>query len=101
MLNRMSGVESTVYSCNCLIRHQLCQASCLRPLQVVLASTSLGSHVEVYLILLTGHWNHSFWWRQLAPTGTRETNYERSASPELKEAIAVRFGSVDNLKEVS
>lgn len=46
-----------------------------------------------------GHWNHSFWWRQLAPAHSKETNYERSASPELKQTIQDRFGSLDNLKQ--
>ena len=46
-----------------------------------------------------GHWNHSFWWRQLAPAGSKETNYEKSASPQLKEAIEDRFGSLNKLKQ--
>lgn len=46
-----------------------------------------------------GHWNHSFWWRQLAPAGSKETNYEKSASPQLKEAIEDRFGSLNELKQ--
>ncbi|CAL5224260.1 g6917 [Coccomyxa viridis] len=46
-----------------------------------------------------GHWNHSFWWRQLAPAGSKESSYEKSASPELKQAISDRFGSLDNLKQ--
>ena len=48
-----------------------------------------------------GHWNHSFWWRQLAPAGSKEASYEKSASPELKQAIADRFGFLDNLKQVN
>jgi hypothetical protein len=46
-----------------------------------------------------GHWNHSFWWRQLAPAGSKETNYEKSASPQLKEAIEDRFGSLNKLRQ--
>lgn len=40
-----------------------------------------------------GHWNHSFFWKTMAPAG--QTG---SASPELAEAIAAQFGSMDAFK---
>ncbi|CAL5221565.1 g3781 [Coccomyxa viridis] len=42
----------------------------------------------------------TYWWRQLAPTGFKEASYEKSAGPKLKQAMADRFGSIDNLKHV-
>ena len=44
----------------------------------------------VYRLLSSHEWQHA---------GSKETNYEKSASPQLKEAIEDRFGSLNKLKQ--
>ncbi|CAL8463721.1 g3255 [Coccomyxa elongata] len=45
-----------------------------------------------------GHWNHSFFWKVMAPTKSGEANFDKAASAELKTAISNNFGSVEDFK---
>ena len=45
-----------------------------------------------------GHWNHSFFWKVMAPTKSGEADFEKAASAELKAAISNNFGSVEEFK---
>ncbi|EIE27767.1 mitochondrial Mn superoxide dismutase, partial [Coccomyxa subellipsoidea C-169] len=45
-----------------------------------------------------GHWNHSFFWKVMAPAKSGDADFVKSASPELKAAIEKTYGSVDNLQ---
>jgi Fe-Mn family superoxide dismutase len=45
-----------------------------------------------------GHWNHSFFWKIMAPADSSEADYDKSASKELQEAIRNDFGSKDEFK---
>ncbi|CAI7612830.1 unnamed protein product [Penicillium manginii] len=45
-----------------------------------------------------GHINHSLFWKNLAPPGSKETNID-SAAPTLKKAIVNQWGSVQKFKD--
>ena len=45
-----------------------------------------------------GHWNHSFFWKVLAPANSNEANYQAAASDELKKGIEDGWGSLKDFQ---
>ena len=45
-----------------------------------------------------GHWNHSFFWKVLAPVDSKEADYQAAASDELKKGIEDGWGSLKDFQ---
>ena len=45
-----------------------------------------------------GHWNHSFFWKILAPAESKDADYQAAASDELKQAIEEGWGSLKDFE---
>ena len=45
-----------------------------------------------------GHWNHSFFWKVLAPAESKEADYQAAASAELKKGIEDGWGSLKDFQ---
>lgn len=45
-----------------------------------------------------GHWNHSFFWKVLAPAESKSADYQAAASDDLKKGIEDGWGSLDAFK---